>query len=75
MKRSSPYYELKYIVTCKPAGQHFYEKIAAFNIDTVATGYATDCHKAHLSQPGWNYQVWERRGGNWVDITPDALKL
>ncbi len=74
MNRNSPYHPLKCIVKCKPAGQHFYEVIAAFNVDSVAIDYARDCHKFHLNQPGWFYVVWERRGNQWINITPDDLK-
>lgn len=55
MRRSSVYYPLRYIVQCQPAGQAFFENIAAFNDDGVAIDYACDCLKG--KPIGWKYRV------------------
>lgn len=60
MKRSSKFYPLKWLVECKPSGQHFFEVIAGFNHDRVATSYAKDCFKAN---PEFVYLVMERNAG------------
>lgn len=46
MQRTSPYFELKWIVQCTPReGTYFcgWESIAAFNVKSVACSYASKC--------------------------------
>lgn len=59
MRRSSVYFSLRYIVECQPAGQAFFEPIAAFNHDGVAIDYAKGCFWRALT--GFKYRVTERR--------------
>lgn len=61
MRRNSKYHSLKYVVECMPAGQAFYESIAAFNVDNVATNYAADCWYEQMI-PGFKYRAMERVG-------------
>lgn len=65
MRRSSVYYPLRYIVQCQPAGQHFFEVIAAFNADSVAIDYAKDCHEFHAAVGGaaaeYKYRVLDHK--------------
>lgn len=72
MKRISPYFDLRWRVDCQPPGQHFYQTIAAFNAESVATGYADDCSVYHKSAPGWQYRVMERKGNRWVQVWSDT---
>lgn len=76
MKRSSPYFNLKYRVDCRPPGQVFFETIVAFNNDRVALKYADDCERAHrgggyTANGKWEYRVLVRRGNRWVEITEE----
>lgn len=67
MQRTSRYYNLKWIVECKPGKQAFFETIAAFNDDSVAEVYAAECRAANGE---WAvYRVMERKGrGTFVEI-------
>jgi hypothetical protein len=56
MKRSSPFFGLKYLVQCRDF-RPFYETIAAFNYDGAAHGYAKDCAKTNTLN---FYRVMER---------------
>lgn len=56
---TSIYKALKYVVMCQPAGQAFFEPIAAFNHDGVAIDYARDCLKG--KPIGFRYRVEERK--------------
>lgn len=47
---------LPHVVECKPAGQHFYEPIAAFNSRNVALAYGRDCAGANTAN---EYRVLE----------------
>lgn len=70
MQRSSRYYDLAFIVECKPPGRGFFEQIAAFNSDTIAKKYADDCYKAKFYLYGRSeYRVMQRKGsGKYVCI-------
>lgn len=69
MKRSSPYYPLKYRVDCNMTGR-FFETIAAFNSDRIALDYVANCRKfqARVGSP-YTYRVMERTGKGWIEIT------
>lgn len=67
MKRSSPYYALKYRVDCKPSWQRFWETIVAFNSDRVALHYAGECRLQ--AQGRSEYKVLKRTAKGWVEIT------
>lgn len=74
MKRTSPYFYLKYRVDCRQPGAAFFETIVAFNSDRVALRYADECRKNHRPIPGigdWEYRVLSRRGNRWVEITEE----
>lgn len=74
MRRSSPYFDLKYRVDCRQPGMAFYETIVAFNSDRVALQYAEKCRRNHSPIPGigdWDYRVLARRGNRWVEITQE----
>jgi hypothetical protein len=77
MKRTSPYFDLKWRVDCKrpPNPATWWETIAAFNSDRVALAYAADCLKSKASwkEGPWEYRVMERRGSKWVEITKPSL--
>lgn len=65
MRRSSRYFELKFIVECKrpPNPATWWEPIAAFNCDSVALAYAADCRKDKASWSKdlpWEYRVLKR---------------
>jgi hypothetical protein len=64
MRRTSKYYELKYVVECKPPSQAFFEPIAAFNSSEVAASYAKDCRRGN--GPKWDYRVQTRHGNLFV---------
>lgn len=64
MKRSSEYFELKYIVQCKSGSRPCFETIAAFNVRVVAERYAKDCARSNF---GAEYRVLTRGGkGGWI---------
>lgn len=71
MKRSSPYFDLKFRVDCRrpPNPASWWETIAAFNNDSVALAYAKDCFSAWKRRDGWEYRVMKRTGRGWVEIT------
>lgn len=61
MRRSSPYYQLKYVVGCKWPQNGFYEPIAAFDSEKIAREYASSrCGLALAYQ--MHYRVMERTG-------------
>lgn len=72
MRRTSRYHALQWIVECQPAGQAFFESIAAFNSQEVAKDYAYDCHRDKQRVGGvaakYKYRVLERRGSEYVTI-------
>jgi hypothetical protein len=68
MKRTNPYFDLQYRVDCRLPGQHFDQTIAAFNVDTIAIGYAIDCANFPANHPGWEYTVYQRKGTGWRPI-------
>jgi hypothetical protein len=39
--------QLPFVVAVRRAGQHFFEPIAAFNVDRVAIRYAEECRKSN----------------------------
>lgn len=41
------YDNLSYVVECKPAGQAWFESIAAFNVASVARAYMVECGKTN----------------------------
>jgi hypothetical protein len=49
-------YALHYVVQCKSL-YVFYEDIAAFNVESIAVEYASECGKAN---PQWQYRVIDR---------------
>ncbi len=62
MRRTSKYYELKWVVECRST-YVFFETIAAFDHEGVAKGYAKDCAKVN---PEYQYRVLSRDGkGKW----------
>lgn len=59
---------LKWRVECDD-GRGWYEPIAAFNVNSVAVGYAKDCFNSPLCVvTGDKYRVTELRGNKWVVI-------
>jgi hypothetical protein len=68
MKCTSKYFQLKFVVECKWPENHYFEVIAAFDNDQVATAYAKKCADdwRKKNSPEWCYRVQERRGsGKW----------
>lgn len=69
MKRTSVYFPMRWAVMCKPPGQHFFEPIATFNHDRVASQYAMECRRNHPVHDTnkYAYRVDERNGrGGWT---------
>lgn len=60
MKRTSEYFNLKYLVQCKSNSRPCFETIAAFDVDIIARKYATDCVAGAASTI--TYRVMERTG-------------
>lgn len=46
--------ETPYRVECRPAAQHFFEVIAAFNCESAALAYATECQ---VTNEPYDYRV------------------
>jgi hypothetical protein len=69
MRRSSPYYPLKWRVDF--SGGRYWETIAAYNVASVAFGYAAECRKQWHSLPMSErplYRVMERTGKGWKEV-------
>ncbi len=65
MNRTSPYFDLRYAVQCRPRLSEFcrgWETIAAFNVGAVAHGYARKCNDTNRDI---EYRVMERTGRGW----------
>lgn len=71
MRRSSPYFNLRYIVECKPPRQAFFEQMCAFNSDSVAFDYAERCRADKRFWPDgkWEYRVMKRTNKGLVEMT------
>lgn len=68
MRRTSPYYNLKWIVECKWPNKPFFEQIAAFNDAQVAKDYCDFCAKSWKLEDNFQYRVMERKGNKWIRI-------
>lgn len=69
MKRSSPYYPLKWRVDF--SNGRYWEPIAAWNTGRIALLYAADCRKRWHSLPMSErplYRVMERTSKGWKEI-------
>ncbi len=65
LSRKSKYFELKYIVECKWPNKPFYETIAAFDSQMIATNYKRDCI---ATIKGFEYRTMQRIGDRWEII-------
>lgn len=70
MRRTSPYFALKFVVEVQWPSNPFFETIAGFNDQGVAEKYAADCADAHKPIDGkhWVYRVRERTGKGWQQV-------
>ena len=67
MRKTSAYYELKFVVECKWPHNHHFEPIAAFNVQRIAEEYAASAW-AGQAYPGWSYRVMERAGDKFKEV-------
>lgn len=77
MKRTSPYFGLKWLVEVKWPSSFGFEVISAYNHDRVAREYADSCFKAQSPIDGkpWVYRVRERQGNKWVVVHTTEKEL
>lgn len=63
MKKSSKYFELRWIVEVRWPENTWFEPIAAFNSESVAQQYASGCRLA--ATQGFEYRVQKRKSRGW----------
>lgn len=66
MKRSSKYFNLRYLVECKWPERPCFETIAAFDHEGVAADYAQTCYRGKRTD--WEYRVMERKSRGYVEM-------
>lgn len=69
MKKTSRYYNLKWVVECKWPNKPFYETIAAFNSLPVAREYMRECASGNK---WFKYRVMERNGKKWDEPSANS---